>query len=155
LYFVCCGVFLCNFIHLCSMWVCKCVTFLLVCGLVWEKNHNILSYILLQQIISSAVVHVLVGLSIFSYQLSLNSESFKVMVLSFFNSFHKIRILFAPKEISQCCRWHTLLLPKSTHHPLSNLSIWFSQDVIWSDYGNTFCNSSNGKNLVKDNVADE
>ncbi len=64
--------------------------FLLVCGLVLEKNHNILSYMLLQQIISSAIVHVFVGLSIFSYQLSLNSESFKVMVLNFFNSSHKI-----------------------------------------------------------------
>jgi len=30
-----------------------------------------------------------------------------------------------------------------------NFSIWFSQDVIWSDYGNTFSNSSNSKNLVK------
>ncbi len=36
------------------------------------------------------------------------------------------------------------------HTPsIINMSIRFSQDVIRSDYGNTFCNSSNSKNLVK------
>ncbi len=68
LHFVCCGVFLCNFIHICSKLVCKCVTFLLVYGPILKENHNILSYILLKQIISSAVVHFLVSLSIFRYQ---------------------------------------------------------------------------------------